>query len=112
VAAFEPRLPDLVINNNYISNLTKNTNSLGFRSGRFRESIPFGDSCHHSGNEPIPGCIPPECPGMENSNLAGPTAKSDSPGIPGFPRIPLDSGGNTWGTVKTSRLGLKSKSVQ
>ena len=92
MAAFEPRLPDLVINNNYISNLTKNTNSLGFRSGRFRESIPFGDSCHHSGNEPIPGCIPPECPRMENSNLAGPTAKSDS-GIPDS----LDSGGNTWG---------------
>jgi len=35
-------------------------------------------------------------------NLAGPSAKFDSYGIPGIDRILLDSGRNQWRTVKTS----------
>ena len=35
-------------------------------------------------------------------NLAGPSAKFDSSGIPGIVQILLDSGRNQWRTVKTS----------
>jgi len=35
-------------------------------------------------------------------NLAGPSAKFDSYGIPGIHRILPDSGRNQWRTVKTS----------
>ena len=37
-------------------------------------------------------------------NLAGPSAKFDSSGIPGIARIPPDSGRNQWRTVKTSKI--------
>ena len=37
-------------------------------------------------------------------NLAGPSAKFDSSGIPGIAQIPLDSSRNQWKTAKTSLL--------
>ena len=36
-------------------------------------------------------------------NLAGPSAKFDSSGIPGIAWIPPDSGWNQWRTIKTSK---------
>jgi hypothetical protein len=60
VAVFEPWLPNLIITNNYTSNLIKNTNFLRFCFGWFQESILFHDFPFYSGNEPILGCIPPE----------------------------------------------------
>ena len=56
----------------------------------------------------IPGTIPVECEYYSKFrrnrliNLAGPSAKFDSPGIPGIARIPPDSGRNQWRTIKTS----------
>jgi hypothetical protein len=53
-------------------------------------------------------CIPAEsefCSKFRRNcfiNLAGPSAKFDSSGIPGIARIPPDSGRNQWRTVKTS----------
>jgi hypothetical protein len=38
------------------------------------------------------------------TNLAGPSAKFDSSGIPGIAWIPPDSGRNQWRTVKTSKI--------
>ena len=58
----------------------------------------------------IPGTIPAEfeCHSKFRRNhfinLAGPSAKFDSSGIPGIARIPPDSGRNQWRTVKTSQL--------
>ena len=37
-------------------------------------------------------------------NLAGPSAKFDSSGIPGIARIPPDSGRSQWRTIKTSMV--------
>ena len=56
----------------------------------------------------IPGTIPAEFEFRSKFrrnhliNLAGPSAKFDSSGIPGIARIPPDSGRNQWRTVKTS----------
>jgi hypothetical protein len=41
-------------------------------------------------------------------NLAGPSAKFDSTGIPGIAWIPPDSGWNQWRTVKTSVIQQNS----
>jgi hypothetical protein len=40
-------------------------------------------------------------------NLADPSAKFDSSGIPGIARIPPDSSRNQWGTVKTFNFSMK-----
>ena len=59
----------------------------------------------------IPGTIPAEFEFHSKFlwnhciNLAGPSAKFDSSGIPGIARIPPDSGRNQWRTIKTSALG-------
>ena len=56
----------------------------------------------------IPGTIPAEFEFRSKFrrnhliNLAGPSAKFDSSGIPGIARIPPDSGRNQWRTIKTS----------
>jgi hypothetical protein len=92
VAAFEPRLPDLVIIINYISNLTKNiqipSDSVPVDSGnQFRSVIPvsipgmsqFRAAFPRNALEwkipiwqtPLPNLIPPEFP--------------ESPGIPRIP---------------------------
>ena len=58
----------------------------------------------------IPGTIPAEfefCSKFRQNhliNLAGPSAKFDSSGIPGIARIPPDSGQNQWRTIKTSKM--------
>jgi len=58
----------------------------------------------------IPGTIPAEFEFYSRfrrnhcMNLAGPSAKFDSYGIPGIDRIPPDSSRNQWRTVKTSVL--------
>ena len=58
----------------------------------------------------IPGTIPVEfefCSKFRRNhlfNLAGPSAKFDSSGIPGIARILPDSGRNQWRTIKTSLL--------
>ena len=61
----------------------------------------------------IPGTIPAECEYYSKFcqncliNLAGPSAKFDSPRIPGIARIPPDSGRNQWRTIKTSHPVMK-----
>jgi hypothetical protein len=66
--------------------------------------IPF----RHNSVRVIPGTIPAEFEFRSKFrrncfiNLAGPSAKFDSTGIPGIARIPPDSGRNQWRTVKTS----------
>ena len=72
----------------------------GFRSASFR-----ADSFRV-----IPGTIPAEFEFRSKFrrnqliNLAGPSAKFDSSGIPGIARILPDSGRNQWRTIKTSTL--------
>ena len=60
----------------------------------------------------IPGTIPAEFEFHSKFhqnhliNLAGPSAKFDSSGIPGIAQIPLDSSQNQWRTIKTSYWSL------
>jgi hypothetical protein len=69
--------------------------------------IPF----QHNSIQVIPGTIPAEfefCSKFRRNcfiNLAGPSAKFDSTGIPGIAQIPPYSGRNQWRTVKTSMVG-------
>ena len=62
----------------------------------------------------IPGTIPAEFEFHSKFrrnhciNLAGPSAKFDSSGIPGIARIPPDSGRNQWRTIKTSLITIPS----
>jgi hypothetical protein len=63
----------------------------------FRRNSVKGNSCIPAEFE-FRSKIPPEF----FITLAGPSAKSDSSGIPGIARIPLDSGRNQWRTIKTS----------
>jgi hypothetical protein len=65
----------------------------------FRRNSVKGNSCIPAEFE-FRSKIPPEF----FITLAGPSAKSDSSGIPGIARIPPDSGRNQWRTIKTSKL--------